>query len=75
MISLHFQAVIPLSYFITRNGDTEGLKYKLTTKQGTEINYVEILYICVCVYIECVCVYVNEILDNWSSHRTWLSWR
>ena len=68
MISLHFQAVIPLSYFITRNGDAEGLKYKLTTKQGTEINYVEILYIY-------VCVYVNEILDNWSSHRTWLSWR
>ena len=51
MISLHFQAVIPLSYFITRNGDSEGLKYKLTNNQGTDINFVEILYICVYVYI------------------------
>lgn len=58
MISLPFQVVITLSYFITRNRDTKGPKYKLTTKQGTEINYVEILYICVCIYNVCgvVCV-------------------
>ena len=58
MIYLHFQVVIPLSYFITRNRHTDGPKYKLTTKQGTEINYVEILSMCV--YIQCVyvCVYI-----------------
>lgn len=61
MISLHFQVAVPLRYFITINREIEGPKYKLIAKQGAKINYGDI--------------YMNDVLDNWSSHRTQLSWR